>query len=77
VQTNLSVQTMQTSIWTIGSTSMAGAGRVGGGICKSVIKQFKDERLIVNYLITPYLLDVDLVAHIEVGTVCKHVICSL
>jgi hypothetical protein len=41
---------------------MAGAGRVGGGICKSVIKQFKDERLIVNYLITPYLLDVDLVA---------------
>jgi len=53
---------------------MAGAGRVGGGICKSVIKQFKDERLIVNYLITPYLLDVDLVAHIEVCIICMEML---
>jgi len=34
VQTNPSVQT---SIWTIGSTSNGGAGGVGGRICKSVI----------------------------------------
>ena len=48
VQTNLSVQTMQTSIWTIGSTSKERDAGVGGGICKSVITQSKGGRLIVK-----------------------------
>jgi len=37
VQTNLSVQTMQTSIWT--NIQGEGAGGVGGGISKNVITQ--------------------------------------
>ena len=68
VQTN--VQTMQTSIWTIGSTSKgwgAGGGREHLQKCDYPIQ----ERMI-NCKITnpPYPLDVDLATQIEVCIVC-------
>ena len=78
MQTNLSVQIVQTLIWATGSTSKGGAEGVGGGgICKSVITQSKVGRLIVKLPNPPCLLDVDPVAQTEVRTVCtKRLVCT-
>jgi len=77
VQTNLSVQTMQTSICTTGSSSNGCAGGVGVQICKSVITQSKDGRLIVKLPNLPYPLDVDPVVQIEVCIICtERLVCT-
>ena len=77
MQTNLSVQTMQTSIWVIGSTSKGRGTGVGEGICKSVVIQFKSGRLIVKLFDPPCPLDVDLVTQIEVCIVCmEKLVCT-
>ena len=78
VQTNLSVQIVQTLIWATGSTSKGGAEGVGGGgICKSVITQSKVGQLIVKLPNPPCPLDVDLVVQIGVCTVgTERLVCT-
>ena len=59
--------------------NIQGEGRmgVGRGICKSVIIQSKGGRLIVKLLNPPCSLDVDLVAQIEVCTICtERLVCT-
>jgi len=77
MQTNLSVQTMQTSIWVIGSTSKGRGAGVEEGICKSVVIQFKGGRLIVKLFDLPFSLDVDPATQIEVCIVCtEKLVCT-
>ena len=64
VQTNLSMQTMQTSIWATRSTSKGGTQGEWEGDLQKCDYPIQGGRLIVNYPISPYLLDVDPVAQI-------------
>ena len=77
MQTNLSVQTMQTSIRAIGSTSKGRGAGGERGICKSVITQSKDMQLIIKLPNLSCLLDVDPMVQIEVYTVCmERLVCT-
>ena len=81
MQTNLSMQIVQTRIWATRSTSKEESRGSGRGICKILITQSKGGQLIVNLPNPPWSLDVDPVAQIGVCTVLHevvdlHLICS-
>jgi len=78
MQTNLSVQTIETSIWIIGSTSKGGMG-------DWVILQFEPALGLGNHTFAnpvshpsaPLPLAVEPMAHIEVSVVCtKRLVCT-
>ena len=77
VQINLSVQTMQTLIWAIGSTSK-GRGAWGGSEDLQMCDYpTKSGRLIVKLHNLPCPLDVDLMVQIEVCMVCaERLVCT-
>ena len=77
VQTNLSVQTMQTLIWAIGSTSKGRDTGGGRGDLQKCDYSIQGRVQIVKLLNPPCPLDVDPMTQIEVFIVCtEKLVCT-